>query len=98
MQDLQTMQIYFDKMKEYLNMDIEIPFEEFRDYYSDLIEYLKERFDALSVDEGLQALFVLYNLDSNCEYRAKQKSPNQKKYKKMHAMTNVWCAAMRKKL
>jgi hypothetical protein len=92
------MQQLFDKMKEYLNMDTEISFEEFRDYFQSVVEELKAHFETMEAEEAFQALFILYNLESNCEYRAKRKLPETKKYKKMRETANIWIAAIRRRL
>ncbi|UOF90643.1 hypothetical protein LSG31_22780 [Fodinisporobacter ferrooxydans] len=92
------MEQYFEKMKEYLNMETEISFAEFRDYYNAFIEHLKGTYESLDQDQSIQALFVIYNLESNCEYRAKRKDSEAKKYKKMQASLNIWSAAMRLRL
>jgi hypothetical protein len=92
------MQQLFDKMKEYLQMETEISFEEFRDYFQNVMEDLKTRFDHIEAEDAFMALFILYNLESNCEYRAKRKAPESKKYKKMRETSNLWISAIRRKL
>lgn len=92
------MQQYFEKMKEYLNMETEISFEEFNDYYTRFIAFLNESFESLNEQECFEGLIILNSLKSNSEDRAKRKGKEQKKYKKMYDRTHIWAGAMFKRL
>ncbi len=88
----------FEQLKEYLNMDTEISFEEFDRYYKDVIAFLNENWDKLNEEESMKMLFILDNVKSNSEDRAKRKTKEAKKYKKMFDRTSIWSAAMFKRL
>ncbi len=92
------MKDFFEKMKEYLNMDSEIPFEEFNDYYTRYIEFLKGNFESLNEEESLEGLLILNSLKSNSEDRAKRKGKEAKKYNKMFERTGIWAGAMFQRL
>ncbi|MDA5110015.1 MULTISPECIES: hypothetical protein [Brevibacillus] len=92
------MQELFDKMKEYLNMDTEISFEEFDGYYKKVIAFLNDNWTGLNEDETLHMLFILDNLKSNGEDRAKRKEKEAKKYAKMAQRSEIWATALIKRL
>lgn len=89
---------HFNKMKEYLNMDTEISFEEFENYYQVLMNNLKENFENYSQDELNKGYYILLNLGSNAVERAKRKGPSSKKYKKMGEKSQFWADAITHKL
>lgn len=88
------MQDLFDKMKEYLNMDTEIPFDEFDDYYKKVVAFLNDSWTELNEEDTMQMLFILDNLKSNGEDRAKRKSKEAKKYAKITQRTEIWANAL----
>ncbi len=92
------MQELFDKMKEYLSMDTEISFEEFDKYYKEVLDFLNGEWEKLNEDESMQMVFILDNLKSNSEDRAKRKTKEAKKYKKISERTGIWVNAMLKRL
>ncbi|MFY0545158.1 hypothetical protein [Brevibacillus sp. H7] len=92
------MQELFDKMKEYLNMDSEISFEEFDQYYKRVIAFLGDDWQKLNEEESMQMLFILDNLKSNSEDRAKRKLKEAKKYQKIAQRTEIWASALIKRL
>jgi len=84
---------FFEKMKEYLNMDTEISYEEFAGYYEELMAFLRDNFQDLNEEDTHKARYVLLNLNTNAEDRAKRKNPVAKKYKKMKEKSQVWIDA-----
>lgn len=92
------MQALFDKMKEYLNMDSEISFDEFDRYYKEVLDFLGTDWDKLNEEESMQMLFILDNLKSNADDRMKRRLKEAKKYKKIVDRTNIWISAMLKRL
>lgn len=92
------MESLFDKMKEYLNMDTEISFEEFDQYYKQVIEFLGKDWQSLNEEDSLKILFILDNIKSNADDRAKRKTKETKKYQKMSERANIWVQAMFKRL
>ncbi|WP_421616965.1 hypothetical protein ACAF76_017515 [Brevibacillus sp. TJ4] len=92
------MQELFEKMKEYLNMDTEISFTEFDDYYKKVVEFLNDSWTGLNEDDTMHMLFILDNLKSNAEDRAKRKEKEAKKYAKMAQRTEIWANALIKRL
>ncbi|UFJ41248.1 hypothetical protein LOK74_01455 [Brevibacillus humidisoli] len=92
------MQALFDKMKEYLNMDTEITFEEFDSYYKDVVAFLNDNWANLNEDETLHMLFILDNIKSNSEDRGKRRTKETKKYKKMEERSSIWASALIRRL
>lgn len=92
------MQELFDKLKEYLNMDTEISFEEFDQYYKKVVGFLNDNWTSLSEEDSMKMLFILDNLKGNSEDRAKRKGKEHKKYQKMFQRSEIWMAAMYKRL
>ncbi|RSL34583.1 hypothetical protein D7Z54_05435 [Salibacterium salarium] len=91
---------YYDKIQEYLNMDTEIDFEEFRDYYQDVLSCLENQNQELDEDEIWKSLFVVESIMSNAENRAQttKKVAERKKYKKMAERTKLYAQHFTKKL
>ena len=92
------MQELFEKLKEYLSMETEISFEEFDQYYKKVVDYLNGNWTSLNEEDSMKMLFILDNLKGNSEDRAKRKSKEQKKYQKMFQRSEIWMAAMYKRL
>lgn len=88
------MEKFFDKMKEYLNMDSEIPYEEFEAYYKDVVDFLNQDYQELNQDDTLKGRFILTILMSNSEDRAKRHKNLAKKYKKIYEKSNLWAEAL----
>lgn len=88
------MQELFDKMKEYLNMDTEISFTEFDGYYKNVVAFLNDNWTGLNEEDTMRMLFILDNLKSNGEDRAKRKEKEAKKYAKMAQRTEIWANAL----
>ncbi|OIJ16003.1 hypothetical protein BKP35_03195 [Anaerobacillus arseniciselenatis] len=85
------MQDFYVKIHEYLNMDEEISFEEFDQYYKKVTKYFSEQTDDLEEDDIWKGLFIIENLMSNADNRAKEvKGSKQKKYKKMSDRSSLW--------
>ncbi len=92
------MESLFEKMKEYLNMETEISFEEFDQYYKNVIDFLSKDWQTLNEEDSMKMLFILDNLKSNAEDRAKRRTKESKKYQKMFERTSIWVQAMFKRL
>ena len=89
------MEKLFDKLREYLHMDTEIPFEEFSEYYHNLIAELNRTFSDLDRDARLQDLYICSIVQSNAEVRAKQSKANTKTYKKISTKCAFWTDAIK---
>lgn len=92
------MENYFSKMKEYLQMDTEIPFGEFVEYYDGVMGYLQKKYEGLEKEQLLQTKLIMTVLASNSSMRAQRKGPEAKKYKKMAQKSNFWSEAVNFKL
>ncbi|TKI57181.1 hypothetical protein E8L90_17915 [Brevibacillus antibioticus] len=88
------MQDLFEKMKEYLNMDTEISFDEFDGYYKKVTAFLNDSWETLNEEDTMLMLFILDNLKSNGEDRSKRKIKEAKKYAKMAQRTEIWANAL----
>lgn len=86
------------KMKEYLKMESEIPFVEFKDYYQQVMDYLQAGYEKMERQELLAAKFILDIVNSNSKYRAQRKGPESKKYKKIGEKTGFWSDAINYRL
>jgi len=82
------------KMREYLKMETEIAFEEFKDYYEQIMDYLQNSYDGMTDNELFAARFVLDIVSSNSKSRAIRKGPESKKYKKIAEKTSFWSEAI----
>lgn len=88
------MEQWFEKMKEYLNMDGEISFEEFVEYSQGFIAFISPVLDTLDKDDMLKARFILSILQSNADDRSKRKGDISKKYKKLAQKCGLWLDAV----
>ncbi|SFP24210.1 hypothetical protein [Salibacterium halotolerans] len=88
------------KIQEYLNMDTEIEFEEFRDFYEKVMHYLNHEQQEPDETEIWESVFVVESIMSNAQNRAKtaEKNAERKKYKKMSERMNLYAGHFTKKL
>lgn len=87
-----------NKLREYLQMETEISFEEFKEYYSGLINSLNSEFDEMDQATCLQARFICSIVKANGETRAHRNKANGKAFKKMAAKCSFWMEAIDHKL
>jgi hypothetical protein len=82
------------KLKEYLQMENEISFEEFKEYYSGLISSLNA--DYAQMDQGtcLKARYICSIVKANAESRSRNNKANGKAFKKMAAKCSFWMEAI----
>lgn len=85
----------FEKLKEYLHMDTEIPFEEFSEYYRNLIAELNKTFNDLDKEKRIQALYICSIVQSNAEARAKGSKATAKTFKKISSKCAFWVDAIK---
>ncbi len=84
-----------EKLKEYLHMETEIPFEEFSEYYRNLMAQLNQTFNELDNDARVKALYICSIVQSNADDRAKESKVNAKAFKKMSAKCAFWTDAIK---
>lgn len=87
-----------EKMNEYLNMDTEIPFEEFTAYYAQVMDQLKENYEKMENEDLLKVKFILSIISTNGTMRAQRKGSNSKKYKKISEKATFWGDAINLRL
>ena len=92
------MEALFAKMQEYLQMDSEIPFEEFCSYYKQVIDLLGAQFAEMDKDALLKMAGVSHIIGINATARGGRKDGNAKKFKKMAEKSQFWYDAIRYKL
>jgi len=88
------METFLSKMREYLQMETEIPFNEFKEYYEHVLEYLQKNYDGMQNDELISARFILDIVSNNAKARAARKGLDSKKYKKMSEKCAFWSSAI----
>ena len=84
-----------EKLKEYLKMETEIPFEEFSEYYRSLIDELNRSFNDLDKDARVKALYICSIVQSNAEARAKESKATAKTFKKISTKCAFWTDAIK---
>jgi len=92
------MEQLFSRLKEYLHMDTEIPFEEFSGYYKEVIGKLNGEFNELDRRACLQARYICAIVQANADSRAKRSKVNAKAYKKIAAKCAFWLDAINYRL
>lgn len=88
------MEKLFEKLKEYLHMETEIPFEEFSEYYKELINELNTTFESLDKDQRLKARYICSIVQANAEARAKRNKTKAKLYRKISTKCTFWSDAI----
>ncbi|ACL21447.1 MULTISPECIES: hypothetical protein [Desulfitobacterium] len=88
----------FEKLKEYLHMDDEIPFDEFSQYYKSLIECLNTTFEEMDQDTRIKGRYACSIVQANAESREKREKKNAKAFKKISAKTAFWMNAINYRL
>lgn len=88
------MEKLFAKLKEYLHMDTEIPYEEFSEYYQELINLLNSSFNDMDRESCITARYTCSIVQSNADERAKGHKGTAKAYKKMAAKCGFWVDAI----
>ncbi|WP_425800332.1 hypothetical protein [Desulfitobacterium sp. Sab5] len=88
------MEQLFVKMKEYLHMDSEIPFDEFSEYHKNVIKVLKDSFEEMEQETRLQARYICSIVQANADSRAKRSKANTKAYKKISSKAGFWMDAI----
>lgn len=83
-----------NKLKEYLQMDTEISYEEFKEYYTGLIEQLNSEYNEMDQAAVLQARFICSIVKNNAESRAHRNKTNGKAFKKMAGKCSFWMEAI----
>jgi hypothetical protein len=76
-------------------METEIPFEEFSEYYRDLIAELNQTFNDLDKEKRIKALYICSIVQSNADARAKGNKANAKTFKKISTKCAFWADAIK---
>jgi hypothetical protein len=82
------------KLKEYLQMETELPFEEFKEYYSSLMEQLNSEYNEMDQPTCLKSRFICSIVKSNAESRSHKNKINGKAFKKMASKCGFWMEAI----
>lgn len=88
------MEKLFEKLKEYLHMDDEIPFEEFSEYYHSVMDELNANFQQMEQDDLVKARFICSIVQSNSDSRSKRSKSKAKVFKKMTSKCAFWADAI----
>lgn len=88
----------FEKIKEYLHMETEIPFEEFSAYHKQVIETLNGSFETMDQETRLKARYICSIVQANADSREKRSKKNAKTYKKISAKAGFWMNAINYRL
>ena len=92
------MEKLFTKMQEYLQMDTEIPFTEFSDYYKQVTDLLAADFAEMDQEGLIKMAGICQIVGMNANARGSRKDDNSKKFKKMAEKSEFWYDAIRYKL
>lgn len=92
------MEKLFERLKEFLHMDTEIPYDEFTEYYKNLIDALNTTFEDMDQDMRLKARYSCSIVQANAESRGQKSKTNAKAYKKMSAKCVFWVDAINYRL
>lgn len=82
------------KLKEYLKMETEIPFAEFKSYYEKLIKELNENFQSMDKSTCIEAKYTCMIVQGNADSRAKTDKSNVKQFKKISSKCVFWIEAI----
>ncbi|ADY56154.1 hypothetical protein Sgly_1857 [Syntrophobotulus glycolicus DSM 8271] len=82
------------KLKEYLQMETEIPFGEFKSYYEQVIKELNGTFQDMDQKNCFDARYTCLIIQGNADARAKTDKGNMKQFKKISAKCAFWIEAI----
>ncbi|NLO98537.1 MAG: hypothetical protein GX091_10820 [Peptococcaceae bacterium] len=82
------------KLKEYLQMETEISFEEFKKYYNDVIGLLNKEYHNMDQADCLKARYICSIVQAIAECRATRSKANSKAFRKMAAKCGFWVEAI----
>lgn len=88
------METHFEKLKEYLKMDVELPFKEFESYYKEITGFLQKNFETMEQTDLIKAKYIATIVSGNASDRAKRKEKEFKKYRKMAEKSDFWADAI----
>ena len=83
-----------NKLKEYLQMETEISLEEFKEYYTGMIDLLNSEFNEMDHAKCLQARYICSIVKTNAESRSHRNKTSGKAFKKMAAKCGFWMEAI----
>ncbi len=82
------------KLKEYLQMETEISFEEFKTYYTSLIDKLNAEYDQMDQATCLKVRYIFSIVQANADTRSHKSKNNGKAFRKMAAKSGFWMEAI----
>ncbi|HHV65820.1 MAG TPA: hypothetical protein GXX46_12250 [Peptococcaceae bacterium] len=88
------MEALMAKLKEYLQMETEISFEEFKEYYTSLMKHLNSEYNNMDKTACLQARFICSVVQANAETRSRRNKDHGKHFRKMAAKCGFWIEAI----
>ncbi|MGI6449586.1 MAG: hypothetical protein ACOX3R_04575 [Desulfitobacteriia bacterium] len=88
------MEALMAQLKEYLHMETEISLEEFKKYYTSLINHLNTEYNNMDQANCLQARFICSIVQANAEARSHKNKTNAKPFRKMAAKCGFWVEAI----
>ncbi len=88
----------FAKIKEYVKMTEELSFNEFSEYYQEVISFLQSEYQDLNEEDLLKAQGICGIISSNAQARAAKKDSNRKKFQKMGEKAGFWEGSIKMRL
>jgi hypothetical protein len=82
------------KLKEYLHMETEIAFDEFKTYYTGIVDQLNQAYNDMDQATCLKARFICSIVQANAESRSHKNKTNGKAFKKMATKCSFWMDAI----
>ncbi|MCL1853539.1 MAG: hypothetical protein FWF88_11020 [Peptococcaceae bacterium] len=86
------------KLKGYLAMEEELPFAEFRQYYTELIQALTTGFETMDNKNRVQGRYICQIVASNARARVGKSRELTKKFRKMAEKCDFWAEAIEYRL
>jgi hypothetical protein len=88
------------RLKEFLDMETELPFPEFEAYYKSLMEQLRQDYDEMTRADRLRAGYICEIVSGNAETRAHARANKTyaKQFRKIAAKCRFWQEAINHRL
>jgi hypothetical protein len=86
------------KLKEYLNMETELPFAEFEAFCRDVLGDLQQNYEGMSRADRLRAAYICEIVGGNAGSRARQDKGHAKPFRKMAEKCRFWQEAIKHRL
>ncbi|MDR1604191.1 MAG: hypothetical protein LBS10_05300 [Gracilibacteraceae bacterium] len=86
------------RLKEYLNMETELPFADFEAFWREVLGDLQQNYEGMSRADRLRAAYICEIVGGNAGARARKEKGHAKSFRKMADKGRFWQEAIKHRL